>query len=400
MCGVMMTLSSSWNGKRDGRADKILEKHQELTKLVYHGGMGKPLELDRSASTPLAEQIPKGISAAIASGVLAPGARLPSWLDLAARSPKPGATAPAERRAHARSAPTPDYRLRRSAMTTPACPPTSAPAMTATASWCCADFAEPRGLRRAAGARRRAGRRLRSRCRRARSSPPRPGSTATRYFLDSGGEIRFFFEEDAFDGDRPAGQPKARAQQDRPRAARSRSGVRPASRARRALAALAAGAGLRDPLLLQSMYIFKQPHIGGEVGWHQDATYLHTEPTSVVGLWFALEDAARDNGCLWVLPGGHRGPLRQRFVRAPERPCAGRSRRHALARRRARCRWRRARARWWCCTACCRTGARPTAPAGRAMPIRCTWWTALRAYPADNWLRRDPAFPARGFGIG
>ncbi|MGK9167365.1 PLP-dependent aminotransferase family protein [Inquilinus limosus] len=44
-----------------------------------------PLELDRSAKTPLAEQIRKGISAAIESGVLAPGARLPSWLDLAAQ---------------------------------------------------------------------------------------------------------------------------------------------------------------------------------------------------------------------------------------------------------------------------------------------------------------------------
>ena len=49
--------------------------------------MFKPLglELDRSAKTPLAEQIRKGISAAIESGVLAPGARLPSWLDLAAQ---------------------------------------------------------------------------------------------------------------------------------------------------------------------------------------------------------------------------------------------------------------------------------------------------------------------------
>lgn len=44
-----------------------------------------PFELDRSAKTPLAEQIRKGISAAIDSGVLAPGARLPSWLDLAAQ---------------------------------------------------------------------------------------------------------------------------------------------------------------------------------------------------------------------------------------------------------------------------------------------------------------------------
>jgi GntR family transcriptional regulator/MocR family aminotransferase len=54
---------------------------------VYYEGMTKPLrlELDRSAKTPLAEQIRKGISAAIESGVLAPRARLPSWQDLAAQ---------------------------------------------------------------------------------------------------------------------------------------------------------------------------------------------------------------------------------------------------------------------------------------------------------------------------
>src|SRR3954466_11039865 len=63
------------------------KKHQEWTKIVYHGGMVKPLqlELDRAAKTPLAEQIRSGISAAIESGVLAPGARLPSWQDLAAQ---------------------------------------------------------------------------------------------------------------------------------------------------------------------------------------------------------------------------------------------------------------------------------------------------------------------------
>lgn len=50
-------------------------------------GMTKPLrlELDRSAKTPLAEQIHGGIRAAIENGVLAPGARLPSWQDLAAQ---------------------------------------------------------------------------------------------------------------------------------------------------------------------------------------------------------------------------------------------------------------------------------------------------------------------------
>ncbi|MGY4624238.1 MocR-like pyridoxine biosynthesis transcription factor PdxR [Bradyrhizobium sp. USDA 4486] len=49
--------------------------------------MTKPLrlELDRSARTPLAEQIHNGIRAAIENGVLAPGARLPSWQDLAAQ---------------------------------------------------------------------------------------------------------------------------------------------------------------------------------------------------------------------------------------------------------------------------------------------------------------------------
>ncbi|MFK2892028.1 MocR-like pyridoxine biosynthesis transcription factor PdxR [Dyella flagellata] len=49
--------------------------------------MGKPLEipLDRSKKTSLAEQIRLAISVAIDSGVLRPGARLPSWRDLAAQ---------------------------------------------------------------------------------------------------------------------------------------------------------------------------------------------------------------------------------------------------------------------------------------------------------------------------
>ena len=49
--------------------------------------MAKPLrlKLDRSAKTPLVEQIRMSIGAAIERGVLAPGARLPSWQDLAAQ---------------------------------------------------------------------------------------------------------------------------------------------------------------------------------------------------------------------------------------------------------------------------------------------------------------------------
>lgn len=44
-----------------------------------------PITLDRSARTPLSEQISRAIAAAIDNGVLLPGARLPSWLDLAAQ---------------------------------------------------------------------------------------------------------------------------------------------------------------------------------------------------------------------------------------------------------------------------------------------------------------------------
>ncbi|MCB0972773.1 MAG: phytanoyl-CoA dioxygenase family protein, partial [Acidimicrobiales bacterium] len=48
-----------------------------------------------------------------------------------------------------------------------------------------------------------------------------------------------------------------------------------------AIAEAAAAIGLGDALLLQSMYIFKQPLIGGEVSCHQDSTFLWTEPNSV-----------------------------------------------------------------------------------------------------------------------
>jgi len=69
--------------------------------------------------------------------------------------------------------------------------------------------------------------------------------------------------------------------------------------------------GYQNPLLWQTMYIFKQPHIGGEVRWHQDGSYLISDPASVIGIWIAIEDANRNNGCLWVQPGGHRSKLRE-----------------------------------------------------------------------------------------
>ena len=82
------------------------------------------------------------------------------------------------------------------------------------------------------------------------------------------------------------------------------------------LAQISKEVGFKDPRILQSMFIFKQPHIGGEVACHQDATFLHTEPMSVKGFWFALEDATQDNGCMWAIPGGHKNQVKSRFSRS------------------------------------------------------------------------------------
>jgi GntR family transcriptional regulator/MocR family aminotransferase len=43
------------------------------------------LNLDRTAKVPLADQIRNGVATAIEEGILRPGARLPSWQDLAAQ---------------------------------------------------------------------------------------------------------------------------------------------------------------------------------------------------------------------------------------------------------------------------------------------------------------------------
>lgn len=142
--------------------------------------------------------------------------------------------------------------------------------------------------------------------------------TSDEYFLTSGNRIRFFFEEDAFLPNGELKQSLALSLNKIGHALHDLDSVFARFSRTPQLAALAAELGFTQPLLLQSMYIFKQPNIGGEVVCHQDATFLYTEPVSVTGFWFALEDATTENGCLWALPGGHRQGLKARFVRMPE----------------------------------------------------------------------------------
>ena len=138
------------------------------------------------------------------------------------------------------------------------------------------------------------------------------------YFLTSGDKIRFFFEENAFLPDGSLNHSKEQSINKIGHALHDLDPVFSEFSRTPDIVQLVADLGIKRPLLLQGMYIFKQPRIGGEVTCHQDSTFLYTEPTDIAGLWFALEDATIENSCLWVIPGGHRLGLKSRWLRSTE----------------------------------------------------------------------------------
>ncbi|KAJ1911340.1 hypothetical protein IWQ60_010184 [Tieghemiomyces parasiticus] len=203
------------------------------------------------------------------------------------------------------------------------------------------------------------------------------GDQSSEYFLNSGDQVRLFFEDGAFDQDGRLTVDRAHAINKIGHALHVHDRAFRAVTLHPTVVRIAQGLGLQHPAVLQSMVICKPPRIGGEgtgrlstisaaapdpcVGreltairygqpairtWHlsltlalsfshphiagvatteyavpphQDSTFLFTRPLSAIGFWIALENCHETNGCLQFVPGSHKDhPITQRLVRTAD----------------------------------------------------------------------------------
>jgi len=72
---------------------------------------------------------------------------------------------------------------------------------------------------------------------------------------------------------------------------------------------------LGDDIILDfDMLINKAPHTSKETPWHQDAAYWLDMPDKrALSIWFSIDKATLDNGCMWYTPKSHLSPLRKHF---------------------------------------------------------------------------------------
>ncbi len=75
---------------------------------------------------------------------------------------------------------------------------------------------------------------------------------------------------------------------------------------------------------MQSMLFVKASGKPGQA-WHQDEFFIPTRDCSLHTAWITLDDAAQENGCLWVIPGSHKDRLiwSQRDHNDPRFDCTG-----------------------------------------------------------------------------
>ena len=110
---------------------------------------------------------------------------------------------------------------------------------------------------------------------------------ADSYFLESGHAIRYFWEEKSWENDKLIGPPELAIN----KIGHGLHDLDPVFEKvtyEPRVGQICRDLGLCMPLAVQSMYIFKQALVGGEVSPHQDGAFLYTEPQSVIGFWWAL----------------------------------------------------------------------------------------------------------------